>query len=142
MSLVLKNLFLGSVFEASDPWFLTSNKIDLVVNAAQEINIDYKKMGFPNIETIRLDYLDLINEDLNQNNKLDNALEQIDDRLKNNKVVLIHCRAGASRGASVVIAYLMKKYNLSFLDAANFLVSKRPFISPNPGYINQLRNNK
>jgi protein-tyrosine phosphatase len=142
MSLILKNLFLGSIFEAYEPWFLTTNKIDLVVNAAQEINIDYDKIGFPNIKTIRLDYLDLPNEDLNKDNKLDNVIEKIDESLKNNKPVLVHCRAGVSRSASVVIAYLMKKYNLSFLDASNFILSKRPFISPNPGYINQLKNIK
>ena len=37
--------------------------------------------------------------------------------IKQDGNVLVHCRMGMSRSATLVIAYLMKKYNLSYEDA-------------------------
>ena len=44
--------------------------------------------------------------------------------------------AGQSRSASMVLAYLMKKREMSFSDALDFVKVKRPSVSPNPGFIN------
>ena len=46
--------------------------------------------------------------------------------------------AGASRSATVVIAYLMWKEKKSVHDELNFVNSKR-FIFPNPGFLSQLK---
>jgi len=34
--------------------------------------------------------------------------------IKEGKIVFVHCHAGVSRSASIVIAYLMKKYGKGF----------------------------
>lgn len=63
--------------------------------------------------------------------------------------VLVHCFAGVSRSASLVIAYLLKHpENLpemvrtmmldELLDTATFVRSKRPIIFPNAGFRRQL----
>ncbi|CAF1356388.1 unnamed protein product, partial [Didymodactylos carnosus] len=51
--------------------------------------------------------------------------EFIDQAVKNNCNVLIHCQAGISRSATIAASYLMKKYDLTFADALKRLQSKR-----------------
>uniref|UniRef100_A0A8D8H387 Dual specificity protein phosphatase 19 n=1 Tax=Culex pipiens TaxID=7175 RepID=A0A8D8H387_CULPI len=53
--------------------------------------------------------------------------------------VLVHCNAGVSRSTSVVIGYLMKHHDYSFLQALGLVKSKRPCVQPNVGFINQLK---
>ena len=52
--------------------------------------------------------------------------------------VLVHCFAGVSRSAAVVIAYLMQEHGLSVHSAYSLVRSKRPYIKPNEGFHDQL----
>ena len=52
--------------------------------------------------------------------------------------VLVHCFAGVSRSATIVIAYLMQEHNLTMHAAFKFVKSKRAFINPNEGFREQL----
>lgn len=52
--------------------------------------------------------------------------------------MLVHCQAGISRSPTIVIAYLMKKFNLKLDDAYSQVRSKRPIISPNLVFYSQL----
>ena len=42
--------------------------------------------------------------------------------------VLVHCMAGVSRSATLVIAYLMKSRNVSFNEAFAIVKSKRKLV--------------
>lgn len=53
--------------------------------------------------------------------------------------VLVHCRFGVSRSATIVIAYIMEKYKLTFEEAFLYVKKQRKFINPNPGFVNQLK---
>eukprot|EP00741_Cyanophora_paradoxa_P004436 tig00000802_g4306.t1 len=53
--------------------------------------------------------------------------------------ILVHCLAGVSRSASVVIAFLMQERGMSLNDAFNHVREVRPWVSPNPSFIHQLR---
>lgn len=57
---------------------------------------------------------------------------------KENGVCLIHCDAGISRSATIVIAFLMKKYKKSYEKAYKYVEEKRDIINPNSGFRNQL----
>ncbi|XP_055549727.1 dual specificity protein phosphatase MPK-4 [Wyeomyia smithii] len=63
----------------------------------------------------------------------------IGDSLAEERNILVHCYFGVSRSATIVIAYLMEKYKLSYEAALHRVKSKRRFIMPNPGFINQLK---
>ena len=47
------------------------------------------------------------------------AVNFINHHMELNKVVFVHCAAGISRSASMIIAYLIYKYNISFEEAYN-----------------------
>ena len=44
-----------------------------------------------------------------------------------------------SRAPTVVLAFLMEHHNLTFPEAWGLVVAARPFIRPNQGFIQQLK---
>ncbi|RZC39132.1 DSPc domain containing protein [Asbolus verrucosus] len=52
--------------------------------------------------------------------------------------VLVHCYFGVSRSATVIIAYIMKKYQLTYKAAFERVEAKRSMIYPNEGFVAQL----
>jgi protein-tyrosine phosphatase len=59
------------------------------------------------------------------------------ERKKGN--VLIHCAAGISRSATLLISYLMNKHQTTFEDCLVFVAIKRPCVQPNAGFVTQLK---
>eukprot|EP00913_Durusdinium_trenchii_P011376 g10687.t1 len=60
------------------------------------------------------------------------------DAMHNGGRVLVHCREGVSRSATIVIAYLMWRYSLSFEAAHERIRQNRPICNPNTGFTCQL----
>ena len=57
---------------------------------------------------------------------------------KANKI-FINCACGISRSPTIVIAYLMWKTHCSYNDTFLFVRNRRKLISPNEGFIKQLK---
>ncbi|KZT64545.1 phosphatases II [Daedalea quercina L-15889] len=53
--------------------------------------------------------------------------------------ILVHCSAGISRSPSLVVAYLMKSRHMPLKAALGQVVRARPQVSPNPGFLQQLK---
>lgn len=70
---------------------------------------------------------------------LEEIFEQIDLARSEDKKVLIHCVKGASRSATVMIAYLMHKYRVTYDEAFNFVKSKRTQIEAKPSLTDGLK---
>eukprot|EP00727_Mastigamoeba_balamuthi_P004671 m51a1_g14201 putative map kinase phosphatase (445) ;mRNA; f:141543-143278 len=63
------------------------------------------------------------------------------DRVRDSEdsVALVHCRAGVSRSASLVISYVMWARGLGQCEALDYVAKLRPAVSPHLGFIAQLR---
>lgn len=68
----------------------------------------------------------------------DNTFKYINKARNEGSKVLVHCKMGISRSASVVIAYAMKAYNWNFDKALKHVKAKRNCIKPNTNFLNQL----
>lgn len=58
---------------------------------------------------------------------------------KADNVVLVHCAAGISRSASLVLAHLMLKHKWTYEDAYAYVQECRPIIQPNDGFVRALK---
>lgn len=68
----------------------------------------------------------------------DNTFKYISRAKMEGSKVLVHCKMGISRSASVVIAYAMKAYNWDFSQAIKHVKEKRNCIKPNKSFVSQL----
>lgn len=55
-----------------------------------------------------------------------------------NEPILVHCVAGISRSATIVAAYLMRRYGWCATNALRRIKSVRPWIQPNDGFLRAL----
>ena len=85
----------------------------------------------------RLPMADSLDQDLKE--YLPSALAFIADGVREGHATLVHCNAGVSRSGSVAVAWLMATRNLSLDDALAEAKLKRPIITPNSNFIEQLR---
>lgn len=58
---------------------------------------------------------------------------------KTEGAVLVHCWAGISRSATIVMAYLIKAHGMSFPEASSYVSARRRCVQPNAGFLRQLR---
>jgi protein tyrosine/serine phosphatase len=65
----------------------------------------------------------------------------IHNTINHNESVLVHCYAGVSRSATVVLAYLMIYHNFKLTEALNYVKSIRPHINLNPFFEDYLKKN-
>ncbi|QNV47859.1 protein tyrosine phosphatase-2 [Alphabaculovirus altersperidaniae] len=68
----------------------------------------------------------------------DSTYKFIDKKLKEGKNVYVHCHAGVSRSATVLIHFIMKRYKISLAEAYQIVVDRRN-IRPNDSFLRQLQ---
>ena len=61
-----------------------------------------------------------------------------DEARRSDANVLIHCQAGVSRSATIVVAYVMNHMKMTMDDAYKLVKDKRSVISPNLNFMGQL----
>ncbi|XP_052770965.1 dual specificity protein phosphatase 4-like [Mya arenaria] len=66
------------------------------------------------------------------------TLQYIEDTRREGGKVLVHCKAGVSRSATICIAYLMVHSSLSLDKAFDFVQARRTIIAPNMNFMQQL----
>jgi len=62
----------------------------------------------------------------------------IDNAVSSNNNILVHCYAGMSRSATILIAYFMRKYKWSYVKALKFVKEKRSIVNPNSDFVDAL----
>jgi hypothetical protein len=63
----------------------------------------------------------------------------ISENISSGGKVLVHCFAGVSRSASIVIAYIMKEFKMDYKNARSLVSRARKIIEPNYGFERQLQ---
>jgi hypothetical protein len=58
--------------------------------------------------------------------------------MSNGGTVFVHCYAGVSRSAAIVIAYMMQEHSMNMFEALHFVKQKRNSVFPNAGFQRQL----
>ncbi|GAB0086877.1 Dual specificity protein phosphatase [Sergentomyia squamirostris] len=66
------------------------------------------------------------------------AIQFIDEARTKGAAVLVHCLAGVSRSVTVTLAYLMHARSLCLNDAFSLVRSRKPDVSPNFHFMEQL----
>jgi len=141
---VINNMWLGDYYDAHKVDFLTRNGIKFVLNISHECMPDkelYEKLG--------IQVMHVLQEDRDADKlkpHMDAMLEFIHNALVSELPIIVHCRMGVSRSATVVIAYLIK-YGLDinvvkpmlYTDAFMHVKNIRPYINPNFDFVLMLR---
>ncbi|XP_063359459.1 protein phosphatase Slingshot isoform X2 [Cydia amplana] len=129
---IFDHVYLGSEWNASNLEELQRNGVRHILNVTREID-----NFFPGV----FDYLNIRVYDDEKTDLLkhwDNTFKYINKARNEGSKVLVHCKMGISRSASVVIAYAMKAYNWNFDKALKHVKAKRGCIKPNTNFLNQL----
>ena len=130
---IIPHLYLGSIGSASNLKELQNCKITHSVCCARGI-----KNFFPNnFKYLNLDLLDSETVDIKK--YFEESGKFINEAIKNNGNVLVHCHAGVSRSSTILIAYVMKYQGMKFDKVLELLRSKREKVNPNEGFIKQLK---
>ena len=130
MNYIIDNIYLGDIVAASNETFLKEYNISIVINCAIEFESNYK-----DLKALELKLYDSIYQNLFP--KFEYAYKIIKQYQKTN--ILIHCMAGVSRSASLVIFYIMKEKKWDYDKSFEYVQRIRDFISPNLSFIDQLK---
>jgi dual specificity phosphatase 12 len=124
------NLFIGDLFSSGNHQLLLQNQIKYVLNLA---DVEVPKLDHITYEKVYME--DNSSQDLIKVFPI--CFEFIDKAFDEN--VLIHCHAGKSRSAAILIGYIINKYDLSYDNAYNKVKLARPMIEPNRYFQEQLK---
>ncbi|XP_034019076.1 dual specificity protein phosphatase 16 isoform X2 [Thalassophryne amazonica] len=130
---ILPHLYLGCQRDVLNKDLMQQNGIGYVLNAS---NTCPKPDFIPESHFLRVPVNDSFCEKILP--WLDKSVEFIEKVKACNARVLVHCLAGISRSATIAIAYIMKRMDMSLDEAYRFVKEKRPTISPNFNFLGQL----
>lgn len=131
-SRIFDDLFLGSEWNASNLEELERNGIGHILNVTREID-----NFFPD----QFDYLNIRVYDDEATELLkhwDRTFKYIRRAVEDGSKVLVHCKMGVSRSASVVIAYAMKVRHWDLPQALKHVKDRRACVKPNASFMQQL----
>ncbi|CAG9536347.1 unnamed protein product [Cercopithifilaria johnstoni] len=132
-SQIFPYLYLGTEWNACDWQWLENNGIKYIVNVTNEVE---------NFFPARLKYLKIRVSD-EASTELLKYWNQTNHFIKEAKekggAVLVHCKKGISRSSSTVIAFAMKEYGWALSQAMEHVKNKRGCITPNIGFVEQLK---
>lgn len=118
---ITNQIFLGDYKSSQNTDFLKKNKINIILNCTT--NLKNNK----NIKTYRIaieDDLKILSI-LKMKKMLPLINHLIDYHINNGDIILINCRAGMQRSATIVASFLMYKYGLTKNQAVSYIESIR-----------------
>ncbi|XP_030746870.1 protein phosphatase Slingshot isoform X2 [Sitophilus oryzae] len=129
---IFEHVFLGSEWNASNFEELRKNGVGHILNVTREIdNFFPGSFKYCNVRVYDDEKTDLLKH-------LDDTFKYISKARNEGSKVLVHCKMGISRSATVVIAYAMKAYRWEFSKALQYVKERRNCIKPNTNFLTQL----
>ncbi|KAM3130372.1 hypothetical protein pb186bvf_017575 [Paramecium bursaria] len=125
-------VYLGNIESAGNGTLLGNYDIGAILSVMSTKDFTYGQHIAHKF--IRADDADFVN----LSKHFDEAFEFIDQNRKKTNV-LVHCHAGVSRSATLLIAYMMQKYQITLNQAFQKVQRERRIINPNPGFMRQLK---
>eukprot|EP01117_Protostelium_nocturnum_P001275 TRINITY_DN1158_c0_g1_i1.p1 TRINITY_DN1158_c0_g1~~TRINITY_DN1158_c0_g1_i1.p1 ORF type:complete len:176 (-),score=55.25 TRINITY_DN1158_c0_g1_i1:130-657(-) len=130
---IIPNLYLGNWKAASIKEILETRKITHILTVAPGFI-----PAFPQEYSYKVfNIADVSFEDIIVH--FEPCLQFIDEALNQSGAIFVHCAAGISRSATIIIAYLMWSKKISYEEAHKIVKEKREIIFPNAGFTRQLR---
>lgn len=132
---IFPRLFLSDMYTATDPLIIEELGITHVLSVVDDPWYRYS----PTIKHMALVVDD--HPTANIESHLDACVAWIKEALNGHEdaKVMVHCMWGMSRSASIVIAYAMATKGTALGESLDYVRRKRLIVSPNPGFIVQLR---
>eukprot|EP01012_Entosiphon_sulcatum_P017288 TRINITY_DN2207_c0_g1_i1.p1 TRINITY_DN2207_c0_g1~~TRINITY_DN2207_c0_g1_i1.p1 ORF type:complete len:259 (-),score=17.78 TRINITY_DN2207_c0_g1_i1:184-930(-) len=124
-------VILGDVYAAVDTNVLRQHNIQRIVSIIEEA-----PPVIEGIQYLHIPVSDTLHEDILAS--FIPVINWITAGVAAHEAVLVHCRAGRSRSASFLLAYLMHQHSLSLRKAAHQIICKRD-IWPNDSFFRQLK---
>ncbi|XP_029790150.1 dual specificity protein phosphatase 19 [Suricata suricatta] len=126
-------LLLGSQDAAHDLDILKKHKVTHILNVAYGVeNAFLSDFVYKSISILDLPETNILSY-------FPECFEFIEQAKMEDGVVFVHCNAGVSRAAAIVIGFLMNSEEISFTSAFTLVKNARPSICPNTGFMQQLR---
>lgn len=134
ISKINDNIYIGNLSTSTNKKLLLENGITHVICImSQPTSYFPKDFKYLNIHAYDIPEFDLTYTFPVSNTFIDNAV-------KENGKIYIHCMCGASRSVSIVLSYFLWKYpNISLEEHLSNIVDKRDKANPNSGFLKQLQ---
>lgn len=129
---ILENkLWLGNVGCAHSLEWLNEHEITAILNISKQESLFTETFEYKEVRIEDCDW-----EDIDAH--FDSCIAFINKQINDNERVLVHCKQGISRSATIVMAFLMFSKQFSSEEALSFVQLLRPKADPNPGFQKQL----
>jgi len=128
---VLPNLYISGEDEARNPKFLKKHEIQAILTIQLHELPGDSRNEVENYKHIKIQD----RPDVNISEHFCDAIQFIDENTR----TLVHCQAGISRSATLCLAYLIQKQQISLETAFKQLQCKRGCIGPNFSFLGQLK---
>ena len=126
MNEIIKNkLYLGDMFDANNKADIKNKNISCIVCVAERLKV----ITNPNVKLYQYD----LSDDYTCNISL--YFDEIGEIINKENIVLVNCVAGVSRSSTIVIAYIMKYYNLDLKNTFIRVRYNRNRICPNKNFM-------
>lgn len=120
---ITKNIYLGN-YNSTHSEYISKLKFNVIINCTPDLPFQSDHTSNYRISV----YDDMtFYSNLQLLEYITKILPVIKKHDMNNEKILIHCRAGMQRSATVVAAYLMKYYNISLNESISFIQKNRPY---------------
>jgi predicted protein tyrosine phosphatase len=132
------NIFIGGYLAAADPNVVKQIGVTRIVKMFADTD-DYPggRHRHPGVKYLVIPARDTPEYDIRAGAEA--AIRFIQDGLAADELILVHCHAGISRSATVVLFHLMINRKMPLDLALSRLKLVRSFVNPNPGFMDHLR---